>query len=144
MQLLLVSWFSLLFSGCAPVGSSWAAERNSDPESILSRTWQWEMTVTPLETITAANPERYTILFGENGRIQVRFDCNRGGGDYQLSRGRIAFGPMRATRMGCPPDSQGAVFMRDLQRVVSYFVENGSLYLELPNDGGTMRFRPAP
>ena len=31
--------------------------------------------------------------------------------------------------------------MRDLQRVTSFFVHNGRLYLELPNDSGTMKFR---
>jgi hypothetical protein len=34
--------------------------------------------------------------------------------------------------------------MRDLQRVSSFFVEGGELYLELPADSGTMRFRKAP
>lgn len=34
--------------------------------------------------------------------------------------------------------------MRDLQRVVSFFVQDGALYLELPYDSGTMRFREAP
>ena len=33
--------------------------------------------------------------------------------------------------------------MRDLQRVTSFFVEDGTLYLELPYDSGTMRFREA-
>ena len=32
--------------------------------------------------------------------------------------------------------------LRDLQRVVSFFVDNGTLYLELPYDSGTMKFRP--
>lgn len=43
-----------------------------------------------------------------------------------------------------PPDSRATVFIRDLQRVVSSFVQDGKLYLELPMDSGTMRLRPAP
>jgi hypothetical protein len=46
--------------------------------------------------------------------------------------------------MACPPDSRATVFMRDLQRAVSFFVQDGKLYLELPMDSGTMRFRAAP
>jgi heat shock protein HslJ len=46
--------------------------------------------------------------------------------------------------MACPPDTQDASFMRDLQRVASFFIERGELYLELPVDSGTMRFRQAP
>jgi heat shock protein HslJ len=44
--------------------------------------------------------------------------------------------------MACPPDSLDSAFMRDLQRVVSFFVDSGTLYLELPDDSGTMKFCP--
>jgi heat shock protein HslJ len=49
-----------------------------------------------------------------------------------------------STRMACPPDTLDGPFMRDLQRVVSFFVDNDTFYLELPYDSGTMKFRPAP
>ena len=94
--------------------------------------------------MTASNPERYTILLKADGKVQIRFDCNLGGGDYQISEGRLSFGPLMSTRMACPPDTLDAPFMRDLQRVASFFVEKGNLYLEMPYDSGTMRFRPTP
>ena len=119
-------------------------ERSTDPQSVLDKTWQWESTFTPVEKIAVPNPERYTILLKADGRAQIQFDCNRGGGDYQISVGKLSFGPLMSTRMACPPDTQDTAFMRDLQRVASFFVENGNLYLELPYDSGTMRFRPAP
>ena len=56
----------------------------------------------------------------------------------------MSFGPLLATRRACEPDSLDGVFMRDLQRVVSFFVQDEHLYLELPADSGTMRFRQAP
>jgi hypothetical protein len=34
--------------------------------------------------------------------------------------------------------------MRDLQRVTSFFIEDGVLFLELPYDSGTMQFRREP
>lgn len=46
-----------------------------------------------------------------------------------------------STRMGCPPDSQDGPFMRDLQRVCSFFIEENRLYLELSADSGTMLFQ---
>jgi len=97
--------------------------------------------MTPAETIAVSDPARYTILFLEDGRLQARFDCNRGGGSYVISTGKLSFGPMMSTRMACPPDSLDAAFMRDLQRVGAFFIENGMLYLAFPEDGGTMRFR---
>jgi len=66
------------------------------------------------------------------------------GGNYKIAEGQLSFGPMMSTRMACPPDTLDAFFMRDLQRVASFFVEEGALYLELPYDSGTMRFDPAP
>jgi len=47
-----------------------------------------------------------------------------------MSTGRLSFGSLLSTRMACPPDSLDSPFMKDLQRVVSFFLENGKLYLE--------------
>jgi len=109
----------------------------------LNRTWQWDSTITPVEKIAVPNPDRYTIVLDSDGKLQARFDCNRGGGEFAIASGRLSFGPLLATRMACAPDSLDSVFMRDLQRVVSFFVQDGYLYLELPFDSGTMRFRQA-
>ena len=133
----------LMLTACA-AGQTATANRSRDPQSVLNKTWQWESTITPVEKITVSNPERYTILLKTDGKTQVRFDCNRGGGNYEISEGKLSFGPLMSTRMACPPDTQDTAFMRDLQRVASFFVENGNLYLELPYDSGTMKFRPAP
>jgi heat shock protein HslJ len=128
--------------GCAAGATPGKDTRSKDPQVVLGRTWQWDATVTPVEKITVAAPERYTLLLTAEGRAQVRFDCNRGGGDYNISPGKLSFGPMISTRMACPPDTQDFIFMRDLSRVTSFFVESGKLYLELPLDSGTMRFKP--
>jgi len=137
--------FLLPFALLVAIGAAWASEtRSRDTQAILNKTWQWEATITPAEEIRAGEPERYTILLGEGGKLLARFDCNRGGSAYEISDGKLAFGPLASTFMACPPHSRATVFMRDLQRVVSFFVQDGKLYLELPMDSGTMRFRPAP
>lgn len=121
-----------------------AVQRSTDPRLVLNKTWQWEATTTPDEKTDVPNPERYTILLKDDGKLQARFDCNRGGGSYQISEGKLSFGPMMSSRMVCPEGSLDGTFMRDLQRVVSFFIDRGHLYLELPYDSGTMKFRPAP
>lgn len=141
MRMLLLGLVGMIVAGCAAGGASGTPARITDPQAVLDRTWLWEATVTPAEKITAAAPERYTLRLAPEGRAQALFDCNRGGGDFKISPGKISFGPMMATRMACPPDTQDFVFMRDLSRVASFFVEGGKLYLELGMDGGTMRFR---
>ena len=135
----LVGWVA---AGCAAGSSSLQVTRSSDPRTIINKTWQWESTITPVENITVPAPDHYTILLQNDGRAQIRFDCNRGGGEYKISEGKLSFGPLLSTRMACPPDSLDTPFMRDLQRVISFFVDNGTLYLELPYDSGTMKLRP--
>ncbi len=141
-RIFVILLIGLLAAGCATGLSATENDRKTDPESVLAKTWQWESTVTPVEKIEATDPERYTFLLKDDGKAQVRFDCNRGGGSYTISEGKLSFGPLMSTRMACPPDSQDGPYMRDLQRAVSFFAENGKLYLELPADSGTMKFRP--
>lgn len=134
----------LIMAGCVAGVSAERPGRGKDPQMVVGRTWQWISTVTSAEKISAAEPARYTIFLQEDGNVRARFDCNKGGGGYTLTAGRLSFGPMMSTRMACPPDTQDAPFMRDLQRVASFFLEGGDLFLELSDDGGTMRFRQAP
>jgi len=121
-----------------------AAQRSTDPQLVLDKTWQWESTTTPVAKTDVPNPERYTILLKDEGKIQARFDCNRGGGSYEISAAKLSFGPLMSSRMACSEESLDEPFMRDLQRVVSFFIDDGHLYLELPYDSGTMKFRSAP
>lgn len=130
-------------SACAASQSAPGAYKTNS-RIILEKTWQWESTLSFVEKIAVPNPERYTILLTADGKAKIRFDCNRGGGDYKISDGKLSFGPLLSTRMACPPGSLDGPFIRDLQRVASFFIENGNLYLELPFDSGTMKFRSVP
>jgi heat shock protein HslJ len=139
---LFLAVLGLIVAGCAGRTYSEPTTHSTEPSSVIGRTWQWEATVTPVEKIRVPDPERYTILLTADGKVQASIDCNRGGGDYRIGEGTLTFGPMLSTRMACPPDSLDHQFMRDLQRVVSFFVDNDTLYLELPYDSGTMKFAP--
>jgi len=134
----------IVIAGCAHGVPGKQPIRNTDPQLIVGKTWQWESTITPAEKLSVPEPERYTMLLMTDGRVQAKFDCNRGGGSYTIAEGKLSFGPMMSTRMACPPDSLDTPFMRDLQRVTSFFVQDGALFLELPYDSGAMRFREAP
>jgi heat shock protein HslJ len=112
------------------------------PSSMLDPTWQWVSFTSPVEQFTVAAPERYTIRFGRDGRIAVRADCNRGSVTYSASADRrIMLGPILLTRMMCRAGSQDARFVNELGRARSYFLKDGDLFLELPADSGTLRFR---
>jgi len=128
--------------GCAAISSNTQSEQNYDPQTILDKQWQWESTITSLEQITVDTPKNYTILLKADYKVQVRFDCNRGGGLFEISLGKLSFGPIMSTRAACPSGSLDFRFARDLQRVVSFFTMNNNLYLELSYNSGTMKFSP--
>jgi para-nitrobenzyl esterase len=141
-----------LTNGCAPQAppaaqptpgaSSPAPTDTALPPDTFDVTWQWESLVTPVETVKPDRPELYTLQFDRSGRVAVRADCNRGSGPYTVSAGRrITFGAMALTRAACPPGSLSDRFVRDVGRVSSYFVRDGALFLEMPVDSGTLRFR---
>jgi len=145
MRIISMALLGMVIVGCAATGGLPDENtRSTDPQSVLNKTWQWVSIITPVEKLAVSNPERYTIMLTEEGKLQARFDCNRGGGEYEISASKLSFGPLLSTRMACPPDTLDGPFMRDLQRVTSFFVQDGLLYLELPYDSGTMKFRPAP
>lgn len=129
----------LLFAGCASAGGDGKRDRSSG--MVVGKVWQWEALVTPVETIEAPDPERYTFELMPDGKVRARFDCNRGGGTYRIADGQLSFGSMVSTRMGCAQGSLGERFGQELSRVTTFFLENGQLYLGLPADAGTMRFR---
>jgi heat shock protein HslJ len=78
--------------GCAAGGHPGATSRSTDSHLLLNKTWQWEATMTPAETISVSDPDRYTIRFLADGQLQARFDCNRGGGSYTISAGSCPSG----------------------------------------------------
>jgi heat shock protein HslJ len=131
-----------LLAGCGAGPGDDAPVRNRAPEAVTVKVWQWERTVTPVETVESPAPDRYTLELAPNGRLLVRADCNRGTGAYRIGAGTIAIGPVATTRMACPPDSLDARYLSDLQRAAAFFVEGGNLFIELPLDAGTMRFTP--
>ena len=145
--------FLALANGCAPqappatpqptpAAPQPAPTDTALPSEVLDVTWQWESLVTPVETVKPDRPELYTLQLDRSGRVGVRADCNRGSGPYTVSAGRrITFGAMALTRAACPPDSLSDRFVRDVGRVSSYFVRDGALFLEMPVDSGTLRFR---
>jgi len=111
---------------------------------IVGPVWQWQRTQSgSAPVVVSAAPDRYTLSFQDGGRVNVRADCNRGSGSYEINGAQIRFGPIALTRMGCPPGSQDADFLRTLAQASSNAMKKrGELVLTL-SDGASMRFKPA-
>jgi len=113
-------------------------------DAIVGPVWQWQRTyLGSAPAIVASAPERYSLSFDGGGRVNVRADCNRGSGSYEVDDTRIKFGAIALTRMACLPASQDAEFLRSLVQATAYTLDRGELVLTLA-DGAAMRFKPVP
>lgn len=98
-------------------------------------------------TTRIADPERFTLRFGADGRASLRLDCNRGTGAWKLTpagdgTGSIEFGPIAATRALCAPPHLDERIARDLAYVRGYLLKDGKLFLTLKADGGIYEWHP--
>ena len=112
------------------------------PAEVVDTTWLWVSLTTPVESVTVDAPDKYTIRFDKTGKLAVKADCNHGTSSYTVGADRtLKLGPMAFTRAMCPPGSLSDRFAKEVGRATSFFVKDGDLYLSLPTDSGTLRFR---
>lgn len=128
-----------LASACAP--TTGGEGRSIAADSLQGITWEWTGTATPERLIEVPEPDRYTIRFKDDGEARIRYDCNHGGALYEVAEGRLSFGPLTFTRIKCGEGSYSITYRQQLEVVTSFFTEKGHLYLQLPEESGTMRFR---
>ena len=140
----MLSWVCIaaLFAGCAATPST----SSTAPEKLEGTSWRLvQIQMGDGATRAAIDRSRYTIGFGENGVLNVRFDCNRGRGSWKTSGpGNVEFGPLALTRALCPTGSLHDQLVRQWPYVRSYVIKDGRLYLSLMADGGIIEFEPAP
>ena len=138
-------------AGLAPAGAPAYVPANAMPpvvtvasSVIVGPVWQWQRTQLGGATaVVAAAPERYTLSFQGGGRVNVRADCNRGSGSYEVDNTQMKFGAIAITKMACPAGSQDGGFLRMLIKATAYAIDRGDLVLTL-SDGASMRFRSVP
>lgn len=116
----------------------------ADSNDLVDAVWLWQGTQSGgAPAVPPAGADRYTLAFQAGGRANVRADCNRGAGSYEINGAAMKMGPFATTKMMCADGSRDGEFLRDLERVASYGVERGQLALTLAN-GGVMRFNRQP
>lgn len=130
--------------GMAPLGAAPAiAQGRPDAQTLTYGIWQLEsVRYANGDTTTIADPSKYTLEFSNDGRLNLRADCNLGSGRYARSDSRLVLQMGRLTRAACPPGSWADSFLRDLAGVGSYRLASNQLYLELADNRGEMVFAP--
>jgi para-nitrobenzyl esterase len=123
-----------------------ACASTATPVNLQGSSWRLvQIAMSDGVTRPALDRSRYTIGFGKDGVLNVRFDCNRGRGSWQSSGpGNLEFGPLALTRALCPVGSLHDELVRQWPYVRSYLIKDGRQFLSLMADGGTLEFEPSP
>ena len=117
-------------------------EVQGTPDPLLIGTaWKWQQTLYASDQKRLPpNPENYTLKLLADGKVNIRVDCNFGGGVYRLKSSEISIQITHTTRAACPPESLEQSYIQDLNTAGRYRMEGDFLYLSLKNDMGMMKF----
>jgi heat shock protein HslJ len=122
------------------VETSMEARRTVD-QKLIGTVWKWQQTLYNNDTkALPPNPDHYTLKLLPDGKVNIRADCNRGGGVYTLVGSQISIEITHTTMAACQPESLEQAYIRDLNAAAIYFMRDDALYIDLKYDTGTMRF----
>lgn len=114
----------------APVGST----------ANATGAWRWESLITSADRIVVEQPERYTLDLQAGSKAQVRADCNRGQAAYKLQGRAVTIRLSGMTKAVCASGSLSARYLKSLEAAVGQRIRGDTLFLDLPGEGGTMKF----
>jgi heat shock protein HslJ len=123
------------------LGLAGCGDSDSDESArLVNVTWQLQAIERDSgEVVRVDDPTRYTVRFGEDGRLTARSDCNNCVGTYRVDGSTLVIGPLGCTRAACPPGSLGSAYATALSTVSSFAVSGGELVLTFA--GGRLRYR---
>lgn len=129
-----------------PAGADFthASNQNKAKSDLAGTSWQLvKFQSSDDSTLTPDDKSKYTIMFGIDGRVSVRLDCNRGRGTWKSTKpNQLRFGPLALTRAKCPPGSLHDQIAKNWKFVRSYVIKEGHLFLSLMADSGIYEFEP--
>jgi heat shock protein HslJ len=126
--------FTLVIAACAPSASS---------SPITGTVWQWTamQETVPAHQSMVPDPENFTITFNSDGTIDVKADCNMGGGTYTVEGSSLTISVGSMTMAYCGDDSSDQIYLQSLANVSSYALEGSDLQLIFADNGGKMDFQ---
>lgn len=138
----------LALGGCSSWQKTWEDIRGGSidrrPYATLEGT-RWLLNSAMLRSgpVLSPDPRRYWIEFQPEHRLLVRADCNRGLGAWKADADSLSIGSVSYTRAVCEVSSVGAEFSAALETARSWYLRDGSLFLELTTEGRVLRFNLA-
>ena len=106
----------------------------------VTGSWRWEGLLSSADKVVIAQPELYTLDLQAGGKALVRADCNRGQAAYKLAGRTVAIKLSAMTKSLCPAGSLAQRYLGALEAAVGQRIRGDHLFLDLPGEGGTMKF----
>lgn len=126
----------------SPTLNSLARPQNQGDLSGTS--WKLVRFQAPDETIIVpGDGSKYTITFGNDGRVTSRVDCNRASSTWRSPRANeLQFGSWSRTSAKCGPGSLHDKIVREGAAVRTYSIKDGHLFLSGMAAGGYYELEP--
>lgn len=116
-----------------------SASAKEDKASLENTTWRWQSSENARgNKLTVDKPENYWIAFNSNGELEMKADCNGGGGNYEASGNNLKISSLISTQMFCGERSNDKRFTRGLENAQQFTIEGNTLTIKSGND--TMKF----
>ena len=130
------------FDATATGGVNAPEDGNAAP--LAGVTWRWATFRDAKQEYAVPATTDYTLVFNDDGTVNVAADCNSGNGTYTVNSDSTLTIVVRATTdAACPAGSLGDSFVEYLNQAGPFQVgDDGVLTIELMADGGTMTFVP--
>ena len=129
----------LIFMGLLINTGCWKSD-STDEDTLVGITWVLQTIRYPGRTVTIE--ETFTMLFNNDGSLDMVVDCNTCGGSYALGdNNAISFpGALGCTEVACGPDSKDVEFHDALESVSRYEVDGNVMRLHFNNQLSTLDF----
>lgn len=138
---------SLALGACSSTPSTAPATAHSTAvatPTLAGTSWRLASFQTNDDGSQALRPgtqDGFTLSFGQDGRLAVKLDCNRGSGPWQAvatdaKGGTLSLGPVATTRAMCTPDAVGSRLAQDLPALRTWRLQDNRLHSGLPADAG--------
>ncbi|HEX3251751.1 MAG TPA: META domain-containing protein [Pyrinomonadaceae bacterium] len=122
------------------------AQKSSGGNPLSGTSWRLVKFQGPDErTFAPDDKSKYTIKFGNDGRVVIRVDCNRGNSTWRATaKGELKFGSWSRTNAKCGPGSLHDQIVTEGAAVRSYSIKDGHLFLGGMESGGYYELEPLP
>lgn len=112
------------------------AVANPALDALRGITFQWQGSTYAGGTKSTPNDaSKYTLVFGDDYHIAAQADCNQGGGAFTVDATTLRVEPIISTLVACAQGSLSSEYLRDLEGVANYTLEDGTLTLTYADAG---------